>query len=157
MNISKIWKLIKEKRYEKRAHRESFFRCERYSQNRTTGLRPWKCNSSVSYTNLCAIYSITITDNWYMRHLPFQGKVKIGLRPFFPNPPKSKYPAASLMLRGSFFYSFSTKSSISKGWFTKCFPPLALRKVSGRKPQVTERQGRWEFLAVSMSTSVSPT
>ena len=90
------------------------------------------------------------------RHLPFQGKVKTGLRPFFPNPPKSKNPAASLMLRG-FFYSFSTKSSISKGWFTKCFPPLALRKVSGRKPQVTERQGRWEFLAVSMSTSVSPT
>ena len=85
-----IDKREKIRRYEKRAHRESFFRCERYSQNRTTGLRPWKCNSSVSYTNLCAIYSITITDNWYMRHLPFQGKVKIGLRPFFPNPPKSK-------------------------------------------------------------------
>lgn len=50
-------------------------------KNHTTGLRPWKCNSSVSYTNLCAIYSITITDNWYMRHLPFQGKVKTGLRP----------------------------------------------------------------------------
>ena len=83
--------MIKEKRYEdtKKGLIESpFFRCERYSQNRTTGLRPWKCNSSVSYTNLCAIYSITITDNWYMRHLPFQGKVKTGLRPFFPNPPK---------------------------------------------------------------------
>ena len=160
MNISKIWKLIKEKRYEdtKKGLIESPFFVVSVTHKTA---QPDFVRGNATHPSRTLIYApfiaLPLPTTGNMRHLPFQGKVKIGLRPFFPNPPKSKYPAASLMLRGSFFYSFSTKSSISKGWFTKCFPPLALRKVSGRKPQVTERQGRWEFLAVSMSTSVSPT
>ena len=45
-------------------------------KNHTTGLRPWKCNSSVSYNNFCVICALTIIVNRYTSHLPFQGKVK---------------------------------------------------------------------------------
>ena len=45
-------------------------------KNHTTGLRPWKCNSSVSYNNFCVICALTIIVNRYTSYLPFQGKVK---------------------------------------------------------------------------------
>ena len=45
-------------------------------KNHTTGLRPWKCNSSVSYNNFCVICALTIIVNRYTSHHPFQGKVK---------------------------------------------------------------------------------